>query len=143
MQIDFEKLKQLAQELLVKKPVAFAYVFGSVVSGNTDSQSDLDIALGFAQGVDAEKKDLILYELQSYIARKMNISDAKIDLKIFDQMPLTLRFRVVQSGKLIFLKDILAHRVQAVNAIKMYHDEKPFFDMANKAFFARYALEKV
>lgn len=135
-------IKQATEKYLANKPVGFVVVFGSQVTGKADSQSDLDIAVGFPNKnlTDEEKLNIIDgYSLELSSALKMPFE--KIDIKIFEELPLTLRFRIIQQGETIFVKDLLDYRTKAVRTVAMYHDEKPFFDLATKAFFEKNAIK--
>ncbi len=144
MLIAVEQLEKVLQTYLSDTPAAFAYVFGSVVSGFADNESDIDMAIGFGENFsNATKQENILDALVEPLAHALGIADKKIDIKIFGQLPVALRFRIIRDGKLIYLKDITSHRLQAVRAIRDYDDEKPFFDVANKSFFKKYATKNV
>lgn len=139
MQLTEQQIKIL-QTHLAKTPAAFAYVFGSAALGTMDSQSDIDIAIGFSE---TDKHDTILDALLEPLASELNIVPEKLDIKNFGQLPLTLRFRIIRDGKLIYLKDIASHRLQAVRAMREYDDEKSFFDLVNRKFFNRYAEKNI
>lgn len=87
------------------------YLFGSYVRGREKPFSDIDIC------VIADKhanRDEILSH-----------SSKKIDISIFHDLPLSMRFRVLKEGKLLFLRDDLKlHRI-IVATIKSYLDFKP------------------
>jgi predicted nucleotidyltransferase len=143
MQITDSQIEVL-QKYLANTPAAFAYVFGSAVSGTGDKESDIDVAVGFSQQPgQADKEDAILDAIVEPVASALGVVPEKLDIKNFSQLPLSLRFRVVRDGKLIYLKDIASQRSQAVRAMREYDDEKPFFDLANKAFFNRYAVKNI
>ena len=135
---------EVLQKHLANTPAAFAYVFGSAVSGTRDAESDIDIAVGFNHNPEqADKQEAVLDSLVELLAAVFGVVPEKLDIKNFGQLPLSLRFRVVRDGKLIYLKDIASQRVQAVRAMREYDDEKPFFDLANKTFFNRYATKNI
>jgi predicted nucleotidyltransferase len=119
-------------------------VFGSVAAGAPHGESDIDIAVGFSGDFsDLEKQDACLDSLVEPIASAVNVAAEKIDIKNFVQLPLSVRFRVIRNGKLVYLKDVPAQRARAVQTMGEYDDEKPFFDMANRAFFQHYVTKNV
>nr|QNO43692.1 hypothetical protein FICJDHNH_00032 [Methanosarcinales archaeon ANME-2c ERB4]QNO43953.1 hypothetical protein AECFJODE_00006 [Methanosarcinales archaeon ANME-2c ERB4]QNO50651.1 hypothetical protein BCJHFGCD_00005 [Methanosarcinales archaeon ANME-2c ERB4] len=87
------------------------HLFGSYARGREKPYSDIDIC------VIADKhanRDEILSH-----------SSKKIDLSIFHDLPLSMRFRVLKEGKLLFLRDDLKlHRI-IVATIGSYLDFKP------------------
>ena len=61
---DLEKIKIETAKVLEKYPVAFAYVYGSIAKKNQDSQSDLDLAIGFGNDfADITKQEMLIDEL--------------------------------------------------------------------------------
>ena len=141
MSLLINTIKQVAEKYLAHRQVAFVMVFGSQATGNADGQSDLDIAIGFSnQNLSDEEKFKIIDELGSKLATILRIPFEQIDIKIFETLPLTLRFRVIQQGKAVFVKDLPDFRKKAISTVAMYQDEKPFFDLATKAFFRRNAI---
>ncbi len=137
MDTGIEQLKEIIQNYLADKPAAFVYVFGSVAKGLADRNSDIDIAVGFSKEMDYN--DALLDNLAGEIATKLQIPLEKVDIKVFSQLPLSLRFRVIRDGILVYIKDIRTHRLQTIRTMQAYEDEKPFFDRVNQAFFKHYA----
>ncbi len=93
------------------RDVISIYLFGSYARGREKPFSDIDIC------VIADKhanRDEILSH-----------SSKKIDISIFHELPLTMRFRVIKEGKLLFSRDELKlHRI-IVATIRSYLDFKP------------------
>lgn len=144
MQTTERQLAGALQTYLANTPAAFAYVFGSAASATTSRESDIDLAVGFGEKFSATaKQEAVLDALVEPMASALGVAPEQVDIKIFGQLPVALRFRVIRDGKLVYLKDIASHRLQAVRAMREYDDEKPFFDMANKAFFRRHAAKNI
>jgi len=93
------------------RDVISIYLFGSYARGREKPFSDIDIC------VIADKhanRDEILSH-----------SSKKIDISIFHELPLGMRFRVLKEGQLLFLRDELKlHRI-IVATIRSYLDFKP------------------
>lgn len=143
MKIIHKRLAALLRTYLAKKPVSFIYLFGSVAKGTADSMSDLDLAVAFQKNFSNKKEDSIIDEIASFLATELHIPFEKIDIKIFSELPLRIRFRVIRDGQLVYLKDIAHQREEVIATMKLYHDEKPFFDLAQKAFLKRYAKKQL
>lgn len=144
MQTEEKQLSKVLQTYLSATPIAFAYVFGSTVSGFADSESDIDIAVGFGENFSKiAEQDFAVDALVEPIALSLGVAVEKIDIKIFGQLPVALRFRIIRDGKLIYLKDIASHRLQAVRTMRDYDDEKSFFETANKIFFNHYSAKNI
>ena len=80
---DLVKIQQALTRVLGKYPVAFAYVFGSVVKGRTHKESDIDIALGYSEPVSEKTFD----ELYVAISQDLTLR-LELDLKNFAELPL-------------------------------------------------------
>jgi len=93
------------------RDVISIYLFGSYARGREKPFSDIDICVIAAKGADRD-------EILSH-------SSKKVDISIFHDLPLTMRFRVLKEGQLLFLRDELKmHRI-IVATIKSYLDFKP------------------
>ncbi len=89
------------------KNVSFAYLFGSMVSGNIHSESDVDIGVYFTPRTkeleyesdsEYENEDLIWLDLEK-------ITGKKTDMVVLNRAPSTLVYSVLQNGKKIFARD--------------------------------------
>ena len=99
-------------EPLKKNPdVLSIHLFGSYARGKEKPFSDIDICVVADKSAD---RDAILSH-----------SSRKIDLSIFHDLPLSMRFRVLKEGKLLFLRDELKLHRTTVATIKAYLDFKP------------------
>ena len=128
--LNINTIKQALSAVLSNYPLAFAYVFGSVVTGHIHQDSDVDIALGFSRAVGDE----VFYEIFNRLYSRLGIASEKLDLKNFAELPLTVRFRVIRDGKLIYLKDQKIHRDMAARTLGFYHDHYPVMKKFNQLF---------
>jgi len=93
------------------RDVISIYLFGSYARGREKPFSDIDICVIADKHA---KRDEILSH-----------SSKKIDISIFHDLPLSMRFRVLKEGQLLFLRDELKlHRI-IVATIRSYLDFKP------------------
>ena len=87
------------------------YLFGSYARGREKPFSDIDICV--IADKDADRDEILSH------------SSKKIDISIFHDLPLSMRFRVIKEGKLLFSRDELKlHRI-IVATIRSYLDFKP------------------
>ncbi len=84
--IDLTLIKQALEPVLSRFPVAFVYLYGSQMRGQTHAESDVDIALGFAANLKKDHDDLIL-DIYPELTRALKIPvEKKVicgDLKSF------------------------------------------------------------
>ena len=93
------------------RDVISIYLFGSYARGREKPFSDIDICV--VADRDANRDEILSH------------SSKKIDISIFHELPLTMRFRVIKDGKLLFSRDELKlHRI-IVATIRSYLDFKP------------------
>ena len=134
--IDLTLIKQALEPVLSRFPVAFVYLYGSQMRGQTHAESDVDIALGFAANLKKDHDDLIL-DIYPELTRALKIPVEKIDLQNFDRLPLPVRFRVIRDGKLLYCRDPKYQHKQVFKTLYQYHDEAPYLERAYQAFLQR------
>lgn len=132
-----DEVKQAMAFALHGLPVSFAYLYGSRAKGTVHPESDIDIAVGFSE-TDESPEELLL-EILARINKNLPIPTEKLDVQNFTSLPLTLRFRIVREGQLIYLADVATHRQLVLKTVSCYHDEKRFFQQATDAFLKRAA----
>jgi predicted nucleotidyltransferase len=102
-------------ELQAHDAVLALILFGSVARGCARPFSDVDLCIVTKKNT----TDTVRMELLSYGSKK-------IDVSIFSDLPVQIRFRVIKEGKILFCKDSLAlHRLQ-VATVREYLDFEPF-----------------
>lgn len=99
-----ENIKKQINEILEKRGVILAYVFGSYASGKISALSDFDLAILFSK--DINQKDYFEQELKiaGEIGRIMQIDQIDIINLKTTRSPL-LKHNAVFYGRLIFVKD--------------------------------------
>jgi len=106
-----QEIDKIIEPIKENRGVVSIHLFGSYAKGREKPFSDIDICVITATDAD---RDAILSN-----------SSGKIDLSIFHDLPLTMWFRVLKEGKLLFSRDDLRlHRI-TVATIKQYLDFKP------------------
>ncbi len=104
----------IVNELKKNKKVDAVYLFGSYAKGNAKPFSDIDICVITERGVSKKVKEEILSH-----------SSKKIDISMFWELPLMIRFRVIKEGKLLYKKDEIKLQRVKVDTLKSYLDIQP------------------
>ncbi len=101
------------------KDILAVSIFGSFARG--EKNRDIDVCLILKQGV---KNSLLMSKKKlEYLSE---FSD-KFDIKVFQQLPLYIRHRVLKEGKLVFcVNDDQLYDLAYINA-KEYEDFKPLY----------------
>src|SRR3989442_13682668 len=113
-------IERLRAALETDPRIAYALVFGSHATGKAHGGSDLDVALGFADGrrVDA-------WELGALTARLESATGCTVDLVLLDEAPPGLAFRVFRDGRAVVVRDRGALSRRRARAILDYLDFRP------------------
>jgi predicted nucleotidyltransferase len=111
------------QELVVyleaQPEVLAAVVFGSAAAGRLRSESDIDLALLFAE--DGLPDALAALELRAALEQRVG---RDVDLIILNQASPILAFQAVKKGQVIVCKDARAYQLYVVRLISEYADFK-------------------
>jgi len=92
------------RDLLSDKPqVLFAYVHGSFAEGR--AFRDVDVAAYLDPDASVSREGLFAYSLSLSAEIDLAVSGVTVDLKLLNEAPLPFRFRVINSGKLLFSKE--------------------------------------
>ena len=94
-----EKVVKKIQHLINKEPdVIFAYLFGSVATGNNRKDSDVDIAVYFSPELDKLER----FDLRLKLADQLAVTlSSDVDLVDIISAPLSLRHQIMREGILI------------------------------------------
>lgn len=111
---DGRRTDTIIEELTENKKVEAIYLFGSYARGKLKPFSDIDICVITERNISKEVKEGILSN-----------SSKKIDISMFWDLPLSIRFRVIKEGKLLYKKDDLKLQRVKVDTFKAYLDFKP------------------
>lgn len=126
------RLREQLPKILADEPVQLAYLYGSRVTGQSTSFSDVDIALvaGTLLGPLARLK--LILRVQLALA---DCSGIEADVRVIDKAPLVFRGRVVSDGVLVFARTENA-RVGFETATRMrYFDYLPIHQELQESFF--------
>jgi len=106
-----KEIDNIIEPLMKNRDVVSIYLFGSYARGREKPFSDIDICVVADRGANRD-------EILSH-------SSKKIDISVFHDLPLSMRFRVIKEGKLLFSRDELKLHRTIVATIKSYLDFKP------------------
>ena len=110
----WSKIDEIKDELTKNKKVEAVYLFGSYAKGNPKPFSDRDICVITERNITKEVKEEILSN-----------SSKKIDISIFWDLPLSIKFRVIKEGELLYKKDDLKLQKVKVDTFKAYLEFQP------------------
>jgi predicted nucleotidyltransferase len=107
-------INPVIDELCTKKNIIALILFGSVARGQSRQFSDIDLCIITRTDIaESERVDILSY------------GSGKIDVSLFHDLPLTIRFRILKEGKILFCNDYLyLHRITAAT-VREYLDCAP------------------
>lgn len=112
---EMQQVTPLIRELCLKEEVIALVLFGSAARGQARSISDIDLCIITPRNLPQPNRwDLLSYGSQ------------RTDVNLFWDLPITIRFRVIREGRVMFCKDALRfHRIK-VETVREYLDIAPF-----------------
>lgn len=106
-------IHKIINDISKNRKVLAVYLFGSMATGKVTPLSDTDICV-IAFNLNEKEKTEILG----------NSSD-KVDLVLFENLPFNLRWKILNKGKELYLKDKDLVETIKWRAFKDYQDFKP------------------
>lgn len=118
-----------------KQPVDFAYLFGSLATGNASKQSDIDVAI-FTSG-DLSKEERFALRL-NLIGRLSRAVKRDVDVVVLNDLSsLFFRYVIISEGKLLYQRSE-GRRLDFENmTLGLYFDFRPFLDLYNRRYVQR------
>ena len=111
---DLQQITPLIRELSEKEGVIALILFGSVARGQVKNTSDIDLCIIAGKNLPKSGR----WDLLSY-------GSERIDVNLFWDLPVMIRFRVIQEGTILFCRDATAlHRIK-VDTVRQYLDIVP------------------
>ena len=116
----------IAKYLSRNREIEAAYLFGSVASGRTRHDSDIDIAVLMAERLKPEKRFRQRLQLIEGLGAAVHRSD--VDVVILNDAPPLLAHRILSKGRLIFERSAPARVRFQVQTANRYADMVPAFE---------------
>lgn len=91
-----DKIKAISEMLARRPEVDFAYLFGSQVSGQCSTMSDIDIAV-YVDVTD----DRLVYQLKLLERLQCLTGSVAVDLVLLNDAPPLLRYEVIKHGQVL------------------------------------------
>lgn len=117
----------------------FAYIFGSVVKATAHSNSDVDIAVYFANIAEGSKGDIQAVDKQINTALILEpIAKRPVDVVVLNRASIDLRQNILLHGRLLFCRDQAVHKHFKLQQLRDYQD----FSML-EPIFRRYRKRRI
>lgn len=125
-----DRLRRENISSLLPEELVALYLYGSSVKGRMRKESDVDIAILPSHEVSEEEKLILIAKIEGIFEKLLREKGMRREISILDLrgkfVPLTLIYRVVTEGMLLYEKDTL-ERLEFENTIKgEYFDFVPF-----------------
>ncbi len=127
--LSVQKIKQTLLKLDKKKRMKFIILFGSVAKGKSNPLSDIDIAVYY----DGSKDERFKFRVTAL----GNLPD-KVDLHIFQDLPLTVKKEVI-TGRILFYQNYQFLFDEVMKVIKEYE----FFEKYLNEYYAALESEPI
>lgn len=160
MKLITEKIKgKVAKYFSTRDEIKFAYLFGSQAKNDAGKLSDIDIGVYLDEKIDEYKRFDIRLELIGEVGSLVTTNKlrsfylqrgtteqrerGKIDLVILNDIPLSLSYRVVRDGKIIYCKDELKRIRFEARIMSMYFDQQYYYNRHTKLSLEHIAKEGI
>jgi len=115
--------------------VSFAYLFGSLVSGNFNQGSDVDIAVMLPFEMKKEERFDLRLKFMGEISK---ILKKKVDVVVLnDVSSLYFKYIIIKEGKIIYKEIDLSPAEFESKTLGIYFDFRSFLENYNKAYVKR------
>ena len=122
--VDPSILELTSRTVFSRPEIAAAYVYGSAARGEVTPLSDVDVALLFVEGLSERTRRELLAQIAGDLAR--HGVGPRLDVRDFEDLPLTVQGRVLAEGALVRSNDNV-RRVRFETFVRMqYFDFLPF-----------------
>ena len=118
----FNRLKKYFEN---QNRVNLAYLFGSVLTNQQHEESDLDIAVLFAEKPGLDELSGIVIDLEK-------ILPYKVDLGVLNDSSPVFRMQVLTKGKLIYMNNSKTRDLFAIKTANEYDDLKYYRNVQEK-----------
>ncbi len=99
-----EETKEILKKLFSNdKDIAAVYLFGSIISGNQNKFSDIDIAILYSETLSKQKVFDLSFHIENLLQKKLPFK--KIDLINLNNTPIVFAHNIIATGELIVCND--------------------------------------
>ena len=114
-------VERLIQKVKADEAILALVLFGSRARGEETPRSDTDLCLLLPPRKDSRDEQMT--------ARMKYFADTseKVDLRIYQQLPLYIRRRVLKEGEILFCRDLDALYELAYRTAQAFEDFKPIY----------------
>lgn len=116
-------IAKIKKYFAAKKEVAAVYLYGSLARGEAKKNSDIDLAVLFADPSDDQLA--LRFEYEDDLGR---IFGKKVEIQDLNICRIDFAYRVLEEGKLLYSADQQKRLNFEVKTMNDYFDLKPFFD---------------
>lgn len=117
--------------------VRVAYVFGSRVAGTFHSESDLDLAVHLARGLDAEARHRTYLAVVAAVTDALGAVGERVDIVDLDEASSAVGFKAIQ-GVCVCARDPSERIAFEVRIARRYDDDAPYRALYRRAARARW-----
>jgi predicted nucleotidyltransferase len=130
-----EKIRSQLHPLFQKdNHILFGYIFGSAALGNTNRQSDIDVAVY----LDPNRVKNILEKRLQMIEKCQSLLKKPVDVVILnEEQSIFFKFVIIKEGTVVFERDHGQRVDFELRTMQEYYDYQPFLDAYNKAYIQR------
>lgn len=122
-----DRLEHQLREVAGRLPaLRLAYLFGSRAKGQPREDSDLDIAVLWAEGLSPRDRDAAEEALRAALANELGALGERVDLLDLARAGSTIAFRVIRDGTLVFAVSPHARVNFEARTARRYDDEAPY-----------------
>lgn len=134
-----KKINELIVEYIRKQEdIISAYLFGSFARGKENKFSDLDIAVYFDSSVVhselADRQINMITDISKLVRRE-------VDIIALNNASISLRFKIIQTGRCFYEKDILLNRRFVADSMIQYYDFLPIKNLIESRAIDRFKKE--
>ena len=136
-----DQVREAAEEIFPRHPVALAYLYGSQATGSATPLSDVDIAVVTDTLLPPRERLRLELGLETELATRLK---RQVDVRIINTAPLAVKGKIVGNGALLFAREE-AFRLDFETAVRdRYFDFLPVERYHRRAYFdaQRAALQK-
>jgi len=135
MALNLEALKTQLDLLFRTRPVRLAYLFGSQTTGRATAESDIDVAVLFAQELDGPARLAERLALVEGLIRLLR-TDA-VDVAVLNDASPLLAMEVLRTGKIVYKAGEMDRIDFQVRTVREYEDTEPLRRLLAEAMDAR------